>query len=109
MSFIRQLKARMILEGKTPYDLCEATGMDRATWYRRLSRDGMTFTAEELIKIAEALNLPWLDFCKFFLPIDLQERGNMRENEKEEKDADICSDRKKSAEELRLNGVPASS
>lgn len=46
----------------------EIIDMDRSKFYRRLSRDGDTFTIAEVLSIKDKLNLTPKDVVDIFLP-----------------------------------------
>ena len=49
----------------------EALGIDRATFYRRLSRNGAKFTVEEVAKLSAMLHLSANDMQDIFFDAEL--------------------------------------
>lgn len=54
---VNKLKAKMVELGTNVDELSEKVGMDRATFYRRLSTNGQTFLIKEADAIIRELNL----------------------------------------------------
>ena len=52
-----RLREAMKAQSITPDVAADALGIDRATFYRRLERQGAKFTVEEVGKFSELLNL----------------------------------------------------
>lgn len=55
---IGMLKQTMKEQGITNEELAEKIGRDPSTFYRKMKRNGLTFTVEEAELIAKALNIP---------------------------------------------------
>ena len=54
---VDSLREEMKKKSITPDAAAEAMGIDVATYYRRMSRQGTKFTVEEVSKLSELLNL----------------------------------------------------
>lgn len=54
---INKLKKEIALNNLSIEELSEKIGIDKSTFYRRLESNGKKFTIEEVIKIANVLNL----------------------------------------------------
>lgn len=54
---INKLKAKMVEIGINVEELSGAIGMDKATFYRRLSADGQTFLIKEVDAICKELKM----------------------------------------------------
>lgn len=54
---VNKLKAKMVELGTNVDELSEKIGMDRATFYRRLSADGQTFLIKEADAISKELGM----------------------------------------------------
>ena len=54
---VDRLREEMKKKSITPDAAAEAMGIDVATYYRRMSRQGTKFTVEEVSKLSELLNL----------------------------------------------------
>lgn len=52
-----RLREAMKAQSISPDAVADALGIDRATFYRRLERQGAKFTVEEVSKFSELLNL----------------------------------------------------
>ncbi len=59
------LKARMVLAGKKPADLCKAAGMGESTFYKKL-RGISDFTKPEIEAIAREIGLNRDDVMNIF-------------------------------------------
>lgn len=64
----KKLKAAIIEQGYSMRQFAEIIDMDRSKFYRRLSRDGDTFTIAEVLSIKDKLNLTPKDVVDIFLP-----------------------------------------
>ncbi|MDU7497614.1 hypothetical protein [Veillonella sp.] len=64
----KKLKAAIIEQGYSMGQFAEIIDMDRSKFYRRLSRDGDTFTIAEVLSIKDKLNLTPKDVVDIFLP-----------------------------------------
>ena len=64
----KKLKAAIIEQGYSMAQFAEIIEMDRSKFYRRLSRDGDTFTIAEVLSIKDKLNLTPKDVVDIFLP-----------------------------------------
>ena len=64
----KKLKAAIIEQGYSMGQFAESIDMDRSKFYRRLSRDGDTFTIAEVLSIKDKLNLTPKDVVDIFLP-----------------------------------------
>lgn len=51
-----ELKARMILQGKSANDMCAAIGISRSAWSRKLSGES-EFTQSEIARLRKELKL----------------------------------------------------
>ena len=61
-----ELKARMVLSGVTVKTLCEKTGINESSFYRKIAGK-VEFTQGEIAKIAQALGMTKDDvFAVFF-------------------------------------------
>lgn len=54
---VERLRDEMRKRSITPDAAAEAMGIDVATYYRRMNRQGTKFTVEEVSKLSELLNL----------------------------------------------------
>lgn len=54
---VNKLKAKMVELGMNVDELSEKIGMDRTTFYRRLSADGQTFLIKEADAISKELGM----------------------------------------------------
>ena len=54
---VERLRDEMKKKSITPDAAAEAMGIDVATYYRRMNRQGTKFTVEEVSKLSELLNL----------------------------------------------------
>ena len=54
---VNKLKAKMVELGTNVDELSEKIGMDRATFYRRLSANGQTFLIKEADAISKELGM----------------------------------------------------
>lgn len=54
---VERLRDEMKKMSITPDAAAEAMGIDVATYYRRINRQGTKFTVEEVSKLSELLNL----------------------------------------------------
>lgn len=54
---VERLRDEMRKKSITPDAAAEAMGIDVATYYRRMNRQGTKFTVEEVSKLSELLNL----------------------------------------------------
>jgi hypothetical protein len=54
---IKRLRAKMLEKGMNVEDLAKVIDKDRATFYRKLSSDGDSFTIKEANLIVDALKL----------------------------------------------------
>ena len=54
---IERLRDEMKKHSITPDTAAEAMGMDVATYYRRMNRQGTKFTVDEVSKLSKLLNL----------------------------------------------------
>lgn len=54
---VNKLKAKMVELGTNVEELSDKVGMDKATFYRRLSANGQTFLIKEADAIIRELNL----------------------------------------------------
>ena len=57
MVIVNKLKAKMVELGTNVDELSEKIGMDRATFYRRLSADRQTFLIKEADAISKELGM----------------------------------------------------
>lgn len=64
----KKLKAAIIEQGYSMGQFAEIIDMGRSKFYRRLSRDGDTFTIAEVLSIKDKLNLTPKDVVDIFLP-----------------------------------------
>ena len=64
----KKLKAAIVEQGYSMGQFAENIDMDRSKFYRRLSRDGDTFTIAEVLSIKDKLNLTPKDVVDIFLP-----------------------------------------
>lgn len=64
----KKLKAAIIEQGYSMGQFVEIIDMDRSKFYRRLSRNGDTFTIAEVLSIKDKLNLSPKDVVDIFLP-----------------------------------------
>lgn len=64
----KKLKAAIIERGYNIGQLAEIIEMDRSKLYRRLSRDGTTFTIAEVLAIKAKLDLTPSEVVDIFLP-----------------------------------------
>ena len=69
----------------TQKDVAERLGIDESTFYRKLKKDGQTFTIEEAYKISEVLDLTNQESIDIFFfallaetPISKVKRGRYR-------------------------------
>lgn len=63
---VNKLKAKLVECGINVEELAERIGMDRATLYRRLNNNGLTFTIGEADAIARELNFSHDDVNAIF-------------------------------------------
>ena len=73
------LKDAMREKGVTVQDVIENLGINQSTFYRKLSRDGGSFTVEQAQKLAELLELDAKRTCCIFFGKELtqtQEEGD---------------------------------
>lgn len=54
---INKLKGKIVENGMSTDDIAKAMGMDRSTLYRKMNRDGDTFTIKEANQLCKILNL----------------------------------------------------
>lgn len=54
---VKKLRGKMVEHGISVEELASIMNIDRATLYRRLEKDGESFTIKEADSIAKALNL----------------------------------------------------
>lgn len=64
----KKLKAAIIEQGYSMGQFAGIIDMNRSKFYRRLSRDGDTFTIAEVLSIKDKLNLTPKDVVDIFLP-----------------------------------------
>ena len=58
----------------TQKDVAERIGIDESTFYRKLKKNGQTFTIEEAYKISEVLDLTNQESIDIFLAPNLRKR-----------------------------------
>lgn len=79
---VNKLKAKMVELGTNVDELSEKIGMDRATFYRRLSADGQTFLIKEADAISKELGMTREEVNEIFLVSlsrDMRKGGHMNE------------------------------
>lgn len=64
---VNKLKAKMVELGTNVDELSEKIGMDRATFYRRLSANGQTFLIKEADAISKELGMTREEVNEIFL------------------------------------------
>lgn len=62
---VLELKARMVLESKTPEDMCSAIGISRSAWFRKTT-GASEFTQSEISTMRQVLHLSDRDTAKIF-------------------------------------------
>lgn len=62
---VNRLKAAIILHGKTQYEVAEALGMNRSTFYRKMKHGG-TFFIDEANKMKKIIPLSDEEAVKIF-------------------------------------------
>lgn len=55
---IQRMKQFMKNNDLKARDMAAATGINEATWFRKVNRDGDTFTVKEMNMIIEAFDIP---------------------------------------------------
>jgi DNA-binding phage protein len=65
---MRKLKGIIVEKGATQDSVAKSAGITRSTFYRKLSSGGGGFTANEIAKIREVLELSNDQVCSIFLP-----------------------------------------
>lgn len=68
---IMKLKGKIVENGMNISSLADEMGIDRATLYRRMNRDGETFTIKEANQICEILNLSKEEAMAIFFTNDV--------------------------------------
>lgn len=66
MTNAEKLKAKLKEKNMSIEDISETIGIDRSTFYRKLSSDGMQFTIGEVDRISKVLNLSIHDINSIF-------------------------------------------
>lgn len=65
-----ELKARMVLAGMNAKGLCERTGMNESSWYRKIGGK-VEFTQGEISAIAKALSMTKDDIYAVFFAAEV--------------------------------------
>lgn len=63
---VNRIKKKMMELDVTVKDMAQVIGVDESTFYRKLKKNGSTFSVEQAQKIAEHLNLSESEACAIF-------------------------------------------
>ena len=63
---VNRIKEKMRVLDVTVKDMAQVIGVDESTFYRKLRKNGSTFSVEQARKIAEYLNLSESEACAIF-------------------------------------------
>ena len=75
---INKLKGKIVELGTNAGEVAECINMDRATFYRRMSDGGRTFTVGEVEKIIHVLNLTNSEVMAIFFAENVAPNANLK-------------------------------
>lgn len=61
-----KLKGKIVEKGKTTNEIAEALGVDRSTYYRKISSEECVFTGKEIQSIIDCLQLTREEMLEIF-------------------------------------------